>query len=454
MMPRYFLPALLLICSCSIAHAQLPQAYIDRLQFVLDSTCTARNIKGASAAVSVPGMGVWEGVYGESHAGTPIDPTMFLGVGSNTKTYVATVLLKLQEQGLVDLDDTVGTWITHPNIDGQITIRQLLNHSSGINSYTNSVPWSNAVFSDVGQIWDPQDLMQYVDAPEFPAGTSWSYSNSNYLVAGLIIEAVTGGTLQDALTDLVLTPADLDSTQLYVQGTDALHIPHIWTDALEGYLEDLIADYGYEHNSMMTAAWAAGGIMATAKDNALYWTKLMEGDLLSTDSWAEMSTTIPIGANTAYGLGIFRMANFNGQTVWMHGGTNLGFINENLGDPLTGVGISVLTNQDSVSNNILLNAVVKELHQVTLDPTIGIAEASIEMFSVYPNPATDVIHIDRPIGGSVELTVYDPIGRAVLRIPSIAPGEPIDVRALPTGSYVLELREGAVRSMGRLVIGR
>ncbi len=450
---RYTFTTIVLLCS-AFAHAQLPQAYIDRLQFVLDSTCTARNLKGASAAVVVPGMGVWAGVYGESYAGTPIDPTMFLGVGSNTKTYVATTLLKLQEQGLVDLDDTVGTWVQHPNIDGAITIRQLLNHSSGLYNFTNSVAWSNAVFSDLGQIWDPQDLLQYVADPEFPAGTSWEYSNSNYLVAGLIIEAVTGGSLHDALADLVLTPAGLDSSELYVEGTDALNIPHIWTDAFEGYLEDLIADYGYEHNSVMSAAWAAGGIVATAKDNAMYWSKLMEGELLTEGSWTEMSTTIPIGSGMSYGLGIFKISNFNGQTVWSHGGTNLGFINENIGDPLSGVGISVLTNQDSIGNGIVLNGIVKELHQVTLDPTIGIAEASIENFSIYPNPATDVIQIDRPLDGSVELTVFDPTGRAVLRIPSIGSNEPVDVRDLPAGSYVLELSDGAVRSVGRMLVVR
>ena len=452
MKARYYLPAFLLICTA--AQAQLPQAYIDRLQFVLDSACTARNIKGASAAVSVPGMGIWEGVYGESHAGVPIDNTMFLGVGSNTKTYVATALLKLQEQGLVQLEDTVGTWVQHPNIDGAITIRQLLNHSSGLNSYTNSIAWSNAVFSDLGQIWVPQDLLQYVGAPEFPAGTSWDYSNSNYLVAGLIIEAVTGGSLHDALADLVLTPAGLDSTELYVEGTDALNIPLIWTDAFEGYLEDLIADYGYEHNSVMSSAWAAGGIVATAKDNALFWNKLMEGELLAESSWTEMSTTIPIGSGMSYGLGIFKISNVNGQQVWSHGGTNLGFINENIGDPLTGVGISVLTNQDSISNNILLNSVVKELHQVTLDPTIGITEVQIGTFGVFPNPATDVIHIDRPIGASVDLTIFDPAGRIVLMRSGIGAGEPVDVGALPSGSYVVQLRDGTARSVARLQVVR
>ncbi len=204
----------------------------------------------------------------------------------------------------------------------------------------------------------------------------------------------------------------------------------------------------------MTSAWAAGGILATAKDNAMYWSKLMLGEVLSVDAWAEMSATVPLGGGTSYGLGIFRYTNFNGQTVWSHGGTNVGSINENIGDPVSGVGISVLTNQDSISNSILLNSVVKELHKVTMDPMIGIAEAEVVPFSVYPNPTAQVFYIDRAKGGLVDLVVYDRIGRVVMEAPSIATGAPVDISMLPSGSYVVELWDGPVRSLGRLVVRR
>ena len=118
-----------------------------------------------------------------------------------------------------------------------------------------------------------------------------------------------------------------------------------------------------------------------------------------------MTTVVPMNSSTAYGLGIFRRSNFNGVTVWSHGGTNIGFINENIADPTTGVGISVLTNQDSVSNNILLNQLVKALHKVNIEEFTGIAEAAEVEFSIHPNPAADVVNLDLGAAGGVSWVV-------------------------------------------------
>jgi D-alanyl-D-alanine carboxypeptidase len=445
--------ALLLSHSSS---AQLPAAYTDRLQFVLDSVCDARNIKGASASVVVPDLGIWEGVHGVSHAGTPIHPSMFLGLGSNTKTYVAAAMLKLQEAGTLDLDDTVGTWIDHPNINGEITIRQLLNHTSGLYNYTNSQAWSNAVFTDMEAFWDPEDLLQYVGPQNFNPGASWDYSNSNFLVAGLIIEEVTGQTLSDHISTAILVPAGLDSTVLYTMGSENLNIPHIWSDAIsQDNLEDLIVDYAYSHNSMMTAAWAAGGMLATAKDNALFWSKLFAGDIISEASWAEMTTVVPLNSNLGYGLGIFRENNVNGATIYSHGGTNLGFINENLVDINTGVAVSVLTNQDSIGNAIIFDRVVAELHAVTLVPNIGIQERPELSFFIHPNPATDQVFVN--VANSSEATnvsVLSITGKLLLTDRLSSDRNVLRVNDLPSGTYLLQVQNGDRIGMQKLVIVR
>jgi len=453
---HYLLSTALLLLPCHIISAQIPLAYAERLQFVLDSVCEVRNIKGASAAVAVPDVGVWEGVHGVSHVGAPITPDMFLGLGSNTKTYVAATILKLQEQGLLDLQDTVGTWIQHPNIAGSITVRQLLRHTSGLYNFTNSGPWNNAVWSDMAQLWDTQDVLQFVVAPTAVPGTTWAYSNTNYLVAGLIIEEVTGQPLGHVIQSAILDPAGLDSTVYYEAATQDLAIPHIWSSAFTPatYMEDLNTTYAYNHNSLMTAVGGAGAMLATAKDNAVFWSKLVTGGILTNDQWTEMTTVVTINANLAYGLGINRRSGFNGTTVWSHGGANVGFINENIADPNTGVGISVLTNQDSIGNSILLNQLVGALHAVDIEAFTGIAEAAEVSFSIHPNPAADVLYIDLGAAtGISDVSIVDLTGRTVIQR-SLSQGlQQLQVDELPAGVYLVEVRTGAARGVRRLVVG-
>lgn len=433
--------------------AQLPSSYSDRLQFVLDSICEKYNIKGASAAVVVPAYGDWEGVYGDSYAGTPIDKDMILGLGSNTKTYVSSMMLRLQEQGLLGLDDTIGTWIQHPNVSGQITIRQLLNHTSGLYNYTNSSAWNNAVGMDIEAIWEPEDILQYISTPEFVAGSDWSYSNTNYLLAGLIAKNITGQNLSTALNNQILTPQGLNNTYLIPEESTAAVIPHIWSDAFSGsFLEDLIADYSYSHNAMMSAAWAAGGLVSTAKDNALFWSKLISGDVVNDSSWSEMTEFVSVPGTMDYGLGIMRRDNFNGHDVYSHGGTNLGFINENIADPETGVTISVLTNQDSISNSILLFKVVHALHNVTLDEATDIDETGLHTLSIYPNPANDFVYINVDQQQNMKLYVYDVMGRLLIE-DELQQEKMLNVATLTNGSYILKLQApGSTVSVQKLFI--
>lgn len=437
-----FLFTILVACFSLKAFAQLPVVYTDRLNVVLDSICEKYNIKGASAAVSVPGYGVWEGVYGESAEGVPISSNMIFGLGSNTKTYVSSLMLKLQEQGLLDLDDTIGTWIQTPNVSGQITVRQLLNHTSGLYSYTNSSAWGNAVFSDLSYVWQPEEILQFVDTPNFEPGTDWDYSNTNYLIAGLIAKDITGENLITMLKNQFLTAQGLTNTFLIIEEPSSAVVPHIWSADFNWsgpWMEDLDATYAYTHNSVMSAAWAAGALMSTAKDNALFWDKLIHGNILSNDSWNEMTELVPISAAVGYGLGIFHGSNFNGHEYYSHGGTNLGFINENVADPITGVTISVLTNQDSISNSILLNKVVHALHKVTLQQPTAITEVNVHQLNLYPNPANDVVYITshQPVLNA-QVIVYDITGRLVMKNDLME--NSIDVSQLPNGCYVLKLQ--------------
>jgi D-alanyl-D-alanine carboxypeptidase len=436
----------LLAVFCTLAafrsNAQLPAAYTARLQTVLDSMCEVYHIKGASAAVLVPGAGTWKGVHGESYSGQPITPDMAFPLNSNTKTYVATLMLKLQESGALSLDDTIGTWIQNiPYVNGQVTIRQMLNHTSGLASYTDNPAFADSVEADLGRIWQPQELLQFITAPLFTPGAAWDYSNTNYLLAGMIIAAETGMPAEQAMRTMMLQPQGLSHTWFFPQEPPSVTIPHFWFFNGTGVVDGMT--FGYTPEGFYSSANTAGALFATAEDNVIFWNKLMSGGIINASSMAEWRQGVAIGGSTRYGLGAFRLASFNGRVIYQHGGTGAGAINENIADSLSGVCISVLTNQDSATNNMLLNGVVRALHRVTMNPPTAVyAVASGPQFALYPNPVRDELRIRWNVapGADLHYVITNIAGKSMSAGHADTGSEMrIPVAGLPAGLYYLKV---------------
>jgi D-alanyl-D-alanine carboxypeptidase len=442
-MKKLLILTVLSICSWQVTDAQLNGAYIQRLDDVFDSVCNRFNLKGATAAIVVPGQGIWERAHGISHPGTPITKDMYMGIGSNTKTYFAVLMLRLQEQGKLDLDDTIGQWIQHQHVPGNITIRQLLNHTSGLYSYTSNPDINNYILSDFTKIWPPDSVLNLVKAPVAAPGGAWDYCNTNYLLAGLIIRSVTGKTMQQALRDEILTPQGLSETYLFPQETPPGVIPHSWSANLSGNgtHEDLVAVHSYSHNAMFSLASSAGAIMATAKDNALFWDKLMSGQILNSGSMAEFETLVSVSLGQGYGLGVFKLNSFNGRPIVSHGGTNIGFINDNIHDKTSGVSIVMLTNQDSISNNILLGGCIAALHKTTIQytDTRDIIYRHDDIY-VWPNPARDELFVDIiDEEFAQEAVIYDMLGRTVLVNELQSGVNKLGLSNINSGTYILNI---------------
>jgi len=448
-MKKIFLATLFLFISILNTNAQLSSAYTNRLQFVLDSVCNKFNIKGASAALLVPNIGIWKGTHGESYAGDPITSDMLFGIGSNTKTHISALMLRLQELGYVNISDTIGTWIQNqPNISGQITIQQLLNHTSGLYSFTDTSVFWDSVFNDPAHVWQPEQALQFVSTPYFAPGTSWHYSNTNYLLAGLIIKQIMGQPLSLSLQNYLLTPVGLSNTIFFPEQNSSAPMPHIWSTWFgAGNLEDVMATYGYSNNSLFSLAYGAGAIMQTAEDNAQFWHKLISGQIIDTSSLNEMMQFIPIGISlghpVGYGLGIFRYENFfSGHTIYEHGGTNMGFINENLIDSVTGTTISVLTNQDSINNDILFLDVVAALHKVSqqMSPTDIQEILGTQMgIHIYPNPASGILNVDIANNSApIQLSLYDIVGRNIVN-KEMTTSQKLDISRFTPGMYLLKM---------------
>lgn len=440
--------SLSLACSALASQAQIPQAFANHLQYLLDSACAKNKVKGVSAAVLIPGMGVWKGSYGVSHGTEKITPDTWLPIGSNTKTFTAAILLQLQQEGKLDLDDSIGKWIQNvPNVNGQITIRQMLNHTSGIYNFTNNPAFSAALNADYTKFWQPEDDLSFISTPSFSPGSGWEYSNSGYILAGIIISKVLNEPYHEALKKRILTPRNYQKTVLFPQQALGGTVPHGWSVAASGgtKLEDIQEEYAYDITAFQSMAHSAGAIISTAEDNVHFWDDLMTGKIINTTSLNEMMTTVSMGggANT-YGLGVFRYANVNGRVGYAHGGTCFGYINENLRDSLSGICITLLSNQDSIGNNLLFQRILVPLHRYAIKfPTADVAGiTNPDDIKIYPNPAKDIVNIslNNP-SGKTNIAVYDVTGRLVLHTAAVRGNNTISVSSLSPGMYTLRITD-------------
>src|SRR6185436_5648051 len=160
------------------------------------------NIKGMSASVYVPGQGTWQGTAGLSYSGHPITAGMEFGIASNTKLFVAAAMLILAENNIISLNDSLAKWLpTYPNINPNITIRQLLNHTAGVSDPIFISPLVDTIMKNPTRIFTPNEVLSYLGAPYFSAGTNWGYSNVNYILAGMIAEVATGYHISKLIRD-------------------------------------------------------------------------------------------------------------------------------------------------------------------------------------------------------------------------------------------------------------
>jgi len=251
-------------------------------------------------------------------------------IGSVTKTFVATVILQLVGEGKLKLDDTVEQLLPGKVRGGaNITVRQLLHQTTGLPDYLSDPRvFRPYLKGDLGYAWTPPELLALANKhpAHFRAGTRWEYSNTNYLVLGLIVEAVTGNPLGQELKRRVFTRAGLRSTSFDTQPTIAGRHMH-------GYypLDKRLTDLSLLSPS---AGWAAGAIVSTTDDVARFYRALLRGRLVRADLLRQMQETVPMGIDewNSYGLGIWRTATMVLSTrplpcgaAWGHNGDWIGF---------------------------------------------------------------------------------------------------------------------------------
>jgi len=226
-------------------------------------------------------------------------------VASVTKPFVATLVLQLVAEGKVRLNDTVEGRLPGlvPNGDA-ITIRELLDHTSGLFDYTNDEALVGAAIANPGREWAPRELVAVATShpPLHPPGKGWSYSNTNYILLGLVIEAVTGTTLEHQLRERLFQPLALTRTS-FPSGTQ------VEGRFVHGYIGPATLPVAPGTLLDMSAAlspswgWAAGGILSNGDDVTRFFAALLGGRLLPRGLLSAMRTVAP---GSEYGLGLMR----------------------------------------------------------------------------------------------------------------------------------------------------
>ncbi|QUQ62466.1 serine hydrolase domain-containing protein [Kutzneria sp. CA-103260] len=266
---------------------------------------------------------------GNTTANTPIQPTDHFRVGSQTKTFTAAVVLQLVDEGKVALDAPIERYLPGV-VDGNgydgntITVRELLQHESGIPTNDNQQPQANpdGTYTLAAVVRDGLRLK-----PDSTPGTKFEYSNTNFQIAGMLIEKITGMSVVDAITSRIITPLGLTDTTFPAGGVHTLPAPYA-----HGYAGQRIGPFFYwfdnTTNFEPSIYSTAGAIQSTMTDMTKFDLALASGKVVSPASLAEMRRTVPMAGAPAgydYGLGLIGHALSCGGEAWGHAGNVLGY---------------------------------------------------------------------------------------------------------------------------------
>ncbi|MGB8984409.1 MAG: serine hydrolase domain-containing protein [Anaerolineales bacterium] len=298
-----------------------------RLQAILDEDVNRIRVPGLQAFVRTPEGKTWSGTSGTTDLARDhlLRRDHVLRVGSVTKTFTAVLILKLVEEGRLSLDDPIEKWFPGFPSAEAITVRHLLNQSSGIPEIIPKVMLKSIIPSTS---WEPEELVDIVDEekPNFAPGSRFEYSNTNYILLGRIAEEASGKPAVQLLHEQIIDPLDLEHTYF---------IPYekAPVELVPGFDRDISSFPGMlnispDNSSWATAAFTSGALASTADDLGVFYESLFAGSLLPPSKMTEMTTFIPasnpgFSEQTGYGLGLMQLE-VDGQELIGHVGQFMG----------------------------------------------------------------------------------------------------------------------------------
>ena len=301
---------------------------VEQLNANLDATRTDE-VPGAAVAIVSP-SGSYFGASGVANLedDTPLQPGDRFEIGSITKTFTATTVLQLVEEDVLSLDNTLTDWLPEEvtaNIEdaGDITLEQLLQHTSGVADYVDTL-FDRAASNPLvfAQDWQPEQLVELIEGESaLSEPGSYSYSNTNFLLLGIVIEAATGNNIAAEIRDRIIEPLELDDT--FFAGEEEIpggYVSGYWDFDQNGTLDNInIANLSW--------AWATGAMVSNTEDLDTFARNLFTGDLLQPETLNMMLDTIPATNDdnySSYGLGVGTIESPN-RFWYIHRGQTLGY---------------------------------------------------------------------------------------------------------------------------------
>jgi D-alanyl-D-alanine carboxypeptidase len=338
------------------------------LQKRLDQLRERYGVPGISVTILFPDGSSWVGVGGAADVAAKVPVTMAtsFAIASVSKTFTAALVLALAQDGTIDLDVPVRTYLPELKVNARITVRQLLDHTSGLRDYFFHPAIDRKLLSAPSRAWDTADALKHVGKAYFKPGTGWHYSNTNYLVLGVLAERVGGAPLADQVRARFLEPLGLRHT--WYQPTeeassDGAHGYRFASGAKDAPAIDLSDGSRFmPFTSVVTAAAGAGGFASNSTDLARWARALYAGAVLSEDSvdamLGDITRTEPYKPRVPYGLGVQRL-DLDGSPSLGHSGRLLGFRSAVRWLPDEDLAIAVLTNQSRTDPGIFVRALLK-----------------------------------------------------------------------------------------------
>lgn len=341
---------LVLSCTCLLLTAFTSAQNVDTIDPALRSqidriasqVLSATGVPSASIAIVQHGKIVYTHAYGKARL-EPIEaatPAMRYSIGSISKQFTATAILMLQQEGKLSIDDPVGKYIPGLTRGDEVTIRQILSHTSGYQDYyaedyTMTPMMEPTTAQHIIDTWAKKPL-------DFEPGTQWQYSNTNFVIAGAIVEKVSGEPVFQFLTERIFRPLGMKS----VWNSDRAKLES--PDA-EGYYRHALGPLRPAPAEGQGWMFAAGELAMTPHDLALWDQSLLSQSLLSSESYKQMFTEVKLknGKGAHYGLGV-ELVQRDGHLSIEHSGEVSGFVSDNEVLPDANAAVAVTTNQDAV----------------------------------------------------------------------------------------------------------
>jgi len=346
--------------------AQLSDDVTQKIDKAANDALARTGVPSASVAIVKDGKIAYLKAYGDARLDprTPADPKMRYSIGSISKQFTAAALLMLQEQGKLSLDDHVGKYIPDLTRANEVTIRQLLSHTSGYQDYW---PQDYVMPGMLEPITAAKIMDGWARKPlDFDPGSKWQYSNTNYVIAGVIIEKVSGKPMLQFLTEKIFAPLGMKS----VTNTDE---KKLGDSDPTGYRRFALGPLRLAPKEGPGWLFAAGELAMTAEDLAKWNISIIDQKILQPASYRELEREVPLntGLGTRYGLGV-SLGVENGHLAVSHGGEVSGFTSESVIYPLDRVSVIALTNQDAASAaDDIAHGILPLLFDAPTDPATG-----------------------------------------------------------------------------------